>query len=305
MEETEEEKAAREAEEAAAAEAEAAEKAAAEEAKKAEEQAALDALTPEERAAKEAEAEKAAEEAKEKTDEVVVQIGDEKPPEEEKAPSWVREVRQRNRELEKKNRELERQLHGQQQSAKVGRKPEMSDPDIDYDADKFEKALAAHLAQKRKAEEEAERIAAAQKVEQNAWQKKLDAYGTAKTDLKVPDLDEAESLVQETLSEKQQAIILKGAKNPALLVYAIGKNPAKLKELAGVTDLVEFAFAIANLESQLKVTKKAPPPAPERKVEGTGAKSGLDSTLEKLRAEAEKTGDYTKVNQYRNQKKAA
>lgn len=241
-----------------------------------------------------------------------VSIGDDKAQEEDKtpAPGWVKEVRQRNRELEKQNRELQKQLQtqGQQQAPAVGKKPEMSDPDIDYDADKFEKALSAYMGRKAKADEEAKRVEAAQKTEQTAWQAKLDAYGTAKAAIKVPDLAEAEALVQETLSEKQQAIILKGAKNPALLVYALGKNPAKLQELAKVTDLVEFAATVfRDVEGQLKVTtKKATPPAPEKKVTGTAPNSGaMDNTLEKLRAEAERTGDYTKVTKYKREKKAA
>lgn len=305
MDETPEEKAAREAEEAAAAEAKAAEEKAAREAE-------LAAMTDEERAAKEAADAKAAEEAAaaaakkdEPGDVTTVQIGEEAPPVEEKAPGWVREVRQKNRELAKENAELRKRVDGQHQAAgAMGKEPTLED--YDYDADKFKTAYAEWFGKKKKADEQAAQVVEAQKSEQAAWQTKLDAYGAAKAAIKVPDIDEAEALVQETLSEKQQAIILKGAKNPALLVYALGKNPAKAKELAAITDLVEFAFAVANVESQLKITKKPAPPAPEKKVEGTGPKSGtVDSTLERLRAEAERTGDYTKVHAYKNQKKAA
>lgn len=234
--------------------------------------------------------------------EVTVQIGNEKPPAEEKAPGWVREVRQKNRELAKENAELRKKMDGQQTVA-VGKEPTLEE--FDYDADKFKSAYATWLQKKSKADADAAKVVEVQKADQVAWQGKLDAYGTAKAAIKVPDIDEAEALVQETLSEKQQAIILKGAKNPALLVYALGKNPAKVKELAGLTDLVEFAFAVANVESQLKITKKPAPPAPEKKVEGTGAKSGsIDSTLDRLRADAEKTGDYSKVHAHKNKKAA-
>lgn len=235
--------------------------------------------------------------------EVTIQIGNEKPPAEEKAPGWVREVRQKNRELARENAELRKKVDGQQ-TVSVGKEPTLEE--FDYDADKFKSAYAAWLQKKNRADADAQKLVEVQKTEQVAWQGKLDAYGTAKSAIKVPDIDEAEALVQETLSEKQQAIILKGAKNPALLVYALGKNPAKVKELAGISDLVEFAFAVANVESQLKITKKPAPPAPEKKVEGTGSKSGsVDSTLDRLRADAEKTGDYTKVHAHKNQKKAA
>lgn len=288
MEETEEQKVAREAEEAA--EAKAAEEAAAKEA--------------EEKAAKEAEEAAAAEKKPETVEEVSVQIGEEKPPAEEKAPGWVREVRQRNRELEKQNRDLQRQIQGQQQT-QVGKEPQMSDPEIDYDADKYKKAYGEWHERKAKAEGEQKKAQEQQQREQQAWQGKLDNYGAKKAELKLPDMDDAEALVQETLSERQQAIIVKGAKNPALVVYALGRNPGKLKELAGIGDLVEFAFAVANVEGQLKITKKAVPPAPERKVEGSGAKGGaVDSALDRLREEAERTGDYSKVMAHKRKKAA-
>lgn len=235
-----------------------------------------------------------------------VTIGDTEPPAEEKAPDWVREVRKRNRELEKENKELRRAQSGQQ-TIVVGKKPTMADPEIDYDADKFEKALSEWTERKNKADAEAEKVEQQQKTEQAAWQAKLDAFGESKKALKVPDMDAAEALVQETLSERQLAIIIKGAKNAPLLVYALGRNPAKLQELAKVTDLVEFAATVfRDVEGQLKVTTKKPtPPAPEKKVMGAAPSGGMDSTLDKLRAEAERTGDYSKVHQHKQQKKAA
>ena len=120
------------------------------------------------------------------------------------------------------------------------------------------------------------------------------------------DYDDAEHQVMEALSQTQQAVVLQGSDNPALVVYALGKNPKRAKELAAVTDPVKFAFAVAKLEAQLKVQPRSKPPAPERGVpSGTAPVSGAsDATLERLRAEAERTGDYTKVVRFRQQLKA-
>ena len=135
---------------------------------------------------------------------------------------------------------------------------------------------------------------------------KLNSYSKAKTELKVKDFDDAEATVQETLNSTQQGIILQGAENPALLVYALGKNPKKAKELASITDPVKYAFAVAKLETQLKVTNRKAAPPPEKTVRGTGPVSGtVDSQLERLRADAEKTGDYSKVMAYKRQKRNA
>jgi hypothetical protein len=142
--------------------------------------------------------------------------------------------------------------------------------------------------------------------QQKAWQAKLDGYGKAKAELRVKDFEDAEEVAQQVFSITQQGVLLQGADNPALVVYALGKNPAKAKELAEIKDPVKFAFAVAKLEKDLKVTNRRQAPAPERIVTGTGRSSGaVDSTLERLREDAARTGNMTKVIAYKAQKRSA
>jgi hypothetical protein len=241
------------------------------------------------------------------TDEVVVTIGGDSPPVDEspaQAPEWVRELRKNHRELQRRNRELEERLKvvvPENKPVTLGPKPSLES--VDYDAEKFEKALESWYEQKRKADEAQSKAEAQVRAEQQEWQSKVESYNKAKASLKVRDFDDAESTVQESLSATQQGIILQGAENPAVLIYALGKNPKKAKELASITDPVKYAFAVAKLETQLKVTQRKAPP-PEKTVTGSAGISGtVDSTLARLRAEAEKTGDYTKVTQYKTQKR--
>ena len=134
----------------------------------------------------------------------------------------------------------------------------------------------------------------------------MDGYGKAKAELRVKDYEDAEAVAQEVFSITQQGVLLQGADNPALVVYALGKNPAKAKELASITDPVKFAFAVAKLEKDLKVTNRRQAPAPERIISGTGRSSGaVDSTLERLREDAARTGNMTKVIAYKAQKRSA
>ena len=244
----------------------------------------------------------------EPADEVTVSIGDEAPPpdETERAPEWVRELRKQHRELQKKVREYEsrEQIAPATPKPVVGPKPKLEDHD--YDTDKYETALESWYRSKEQADK-AEREAQRQVEEQTkAWQAKLDGYGKAKADLKVRDFDDAEHTVQQALNVTQQGVVLQGAENPALVVYALGKNPKKAKELAAITDPVKFAFAVAKLEAQLKVTPRTKPPAPERSLPaGTAPVSGTsDSTLDRLREDAAKTGDMTKVVRYKQQLRA-
>jgi hypothetical protein len=243
-------------------------------------------------------------------DEVVVSIGEEAPPTEEevRAPEWVRELRKTNREKERRIRELEAKLTATTTENKpvvtMGPKPKLEDHD--YDADKYEQALDAWHERKRQHDLETETVKKSELEQHQAWQAKLDSYGKAKAELKVRDYEDAEETVQQLLNVTQQGVVLQGADNPALVIYALGKNPKKAKEIAEITDPVKFAFAVAKLEKELKVTNRRAAPAPERIVSGTGRSSGaVDSTLDRLREEAARTGNMTKVIQYKAQKRSA
>lgn len=245
----------------------------------------------------------------EDSEEVIVSIGEDSPPQEEhtQAPEWVRELRKTNRELQRQNRELQGRLQTTQVEIKptvLGKKPTLEDND--YDTDRFEAALATWFDTKRQADDERAKQDAEVMNQQRAWQAKLDGYGKAKAELRVKDFDDAELVAQELFSVVQQGVVLQGADNPAVVIYALGKNPKKAKELAEITDPVKFAFAVAKLEKELKVTNRRAAPPPERIVSGTGRVSGaVDSTLERLREEASRTGNMTKVIQYKAQKRAA
>lgn len=243
-------------------------------------------------------------------DSVVVTFGEDPPPaaedEQASAPEWVKELRKTNREDKRRIRELEEQLKAktatETKPVQVGKKPTLEDHD--YDAEKFEASLEQWYEQKRQADEQNAKAQAEVNAQQQAWETKLNKYNEDKAKLKVDDFEDAEEFVRGTLSTVQQGIIIKGSKNPEVLIYALGRNHAKAKELAAITDPVEYAFAVAQLETKLKVTpRKAPPP--ERTVSGSGRGSGaVDSTLERLRAEAEKTGDMNKLLQYKRQQRA-
>jgi len=225
-------------------------------------------------------------------------------PEAERAPEWVRDLRRSHRELQRKVREYEsREQTAPAQAAipTLGAKPKLEDHD--YDTDRYETALEGWYKQKDAVESAKRQQQQQAEEQQRTWQAKLDGYAKAKAELKVRDYEDAEATVQETLNVVQQGVVLQGAENPALVVYALGKNPKKAKELASISDPVKFAFAIAKLESQLKVTATRKPPPPERSAPaGNAPISGTtDNALDRLRTEAERTGDFTKVIRYKQQ----
>ena len=249
-------------------------------------------------------------ETEEDDDDLIVSIGEEQTEEKEEvnppAPKWVKDLRKSHRELQRENRELKAKLTtGEKVPEKaepLAKKPTLEE--LDYDAEKYEEALSDWFEKKRAFDAEAQKAKHAEKEQEKAWNDRLEGYRKAKATLKVRDFEEAEALVEEHLSTQQQGIILHGSEKPELLVYALGKNPKKAKELAAITDPLKFAFAVAKLEKDLKVSTRKPATQPEKPVSGTGKVSGsVDSALERLRAEADKTGDYSKVIAYKNQKR--
>jgi len=238
-------------------------------------------------------------------DDVTITIGDEPAPvdEEARAPDWVRELRKSHRELQRKNRELEQRLQGTPAATPaLGKKPSLDD--FDYDADKYESALESWYDTKRKHDAAAAEADKAKERVAAEWQAKLDTYAQHKAALKVTGYEDAEARVEEALNGDQQAVLIKALDNPATVVYALGRDATSLKDLAAVTDPILFAAAIAKLEGKLKVTTRNAPPPPEKTVKGSAPISGtVDSTLDRLREEAAKTGNYTKVLAYRRQKR--
>ena len=260
-------------------------------------------------AEQEAETEAQAEpEAEEEAEELIVTIGEEPPPQTEdetKAPGWVREVRKTNREQARKIRELEQQLAQtkprEQQTPQLGPKPTLES--VDYDTAAFEKALDDW--KERKAQHDRKQVEQqdALKKEQARWEAEIGTFNEQKRALKVRDFEDAEGAVTEVLNQTQLGIIIDGAQNKALVMYALGKNEVALKDLASITNPVKFAFAIAKLETQLKTQSRKPASAPEKTLKGS-APVAANNTLDRLRADAEKSGDYTKVLAYKKQLKA-
>lgn len=241
-------------------------------------------------------------------DEVVISIGEESPPQEEeaRAPAWVRELRKANREKEREIRELKAKLTATATETKpVELKAKPTLESCDYDSDEYENKLAEWYEHKREYDAVEANAAAKRDAEAKEWQDKLDSYAKARASLKVRDYEDAEAFALDTFNVTQQGIVLQGSENPAHLIYALGKSQKRAKELASINDPVKFAFAVAKLETQLKVTNRKAATAPERTItSGGGRISGsVDSTLDRLREEAVKTGDLSKVMAYKRGKK--
>jgi hypothetical protein len=202
-------------------------------------------------------------------EEIVVSFGDEAAPASEaEAPEWVRDLRKRNRELE---RELSEARKGQApQVPEVG--PEPTYESCEYDDERFKEEYKAYLERKAKAESAVTEAQKAQVAARERYQAKVETFAEQKQTLGVKDFGEAEAEVLGALSDAQVAILIHGAEDKAKLVYALGKHPEKLRQLAAVSDPIEFAFAAAKLEAQTKVEKRRPATNPESSIRAGSGK---------------------------------
>lgn len=243
-------------------------------------------------------------------DELVVTLGDETPPEEDEraAPAWVKDLRKQNRELVRKTRDLEARLQQTQPAPAavvLGPKPTLAS--CEYDEDKFASEMEAWHERKAKADEQQREAQRAQQAQADAWQKRLAEYQKQKTALRVPGIEQAEETIRDTFNTVQQGLLIRACKQPALMVAALGNNERKARDLAAITDPVEFVAELVRLETTVKTQARKPTTVPERTVprSSVSGAAAVDNQLSKLQAEAAKTGDRTKVVAYLRGKQQA
>jgi len=222
--------------------------------------------------------------------------------------SVIREFRKRNREQAAELARLKAQL----ETAPLVLTDEVAGPEptlesCDWDEVKFREAARAY---DRKVAEIAQRDidranAAARQAAADAAEGA--AYLTARQALGARDYEDAEaSFIEAFPNAAYQRLVVRAADDPAKLIYALYKAPAKLAALAAITDAAKLAAAVGKLEGRMTVTKSTSKVQPEKRVTGSGSVSGTasgayEAQLAKLRAKADETGDLTPVLNYKRE----
>lgn len=211
----------------------------------------------------------------------------------------IRQLRTVNRDLAKKLKleqqeklRLQKQLESTQQVTieELPPEPDLSDDDVEYDPDKFKAKYAAWVEKKARIESQKKKVQETAQQAQAKFQERLQKYEQGKSVYK--GIDEAEKAVLQTLDVHQQGIIVNYADDPAFVVWALGKNPVALNQLATIQDPIEYAVKVRDIEKKAKekMTVKKPP-APEKVVTGrTAVPSNYQKQLDKLREAGDVTG---------------
>lgn len=186
----------------------------------------------------------------------------------------------------------------------VGEKPTLES--CDYDQAKLETELTNWITRKSQAASQEQQRIDARKADETAYGERLNQYNAGKTLLKVPNFAAAETAVTGVLSNIQQSIIIKHAKNSALVVFALGNDPAKLKELASITDPIDFAIKARELEQDIKTVKRTMKPEGKAPAgSGSGATAAGSTALQRAEKQADATGDRSEVHKQRMAAKRA
>jgi len=239
----------------------------------------------------------------EASEESVVTFGEDEPEQPEELPNHLRKLL---RDEKKKTRDLQKKLEQgkAEEPTALGAAPTLEA--FDFDEDEYRTALTDWIAEKGKQDTASADAKSQAEAQDRAYQERKTEYVDAQASFDAEAFDDAESSVSEALSEVQQSILVKAfGKGAAPIVMGLGANSARLKELAGITDHVMFIVAATRLESQMKVSQRKPKTSPEKRVTGTGGANTGDTHLEQLEAEAEKSGDRSKILAYNRQKRQA
>jgi hypothetical protein len=229
-------------------------------------------------------------------DEITITIeGMDPEPEQEEAPTnAVRQLREALKDRERQLRELKAKMPVEAaQEPKADPRPELRDHQWDEAAHADAVVAWAEREATRKAEAKAQQSRGLE-IQQRFDEKQAKARTAGKA--LASDFDDVEAIVKDGLTANQVALIYHAIPGAEQMIYAIGRNPKLMAELAAETDLALFTVRVAELKGKIKVERKAPP-APEARINGG---SGSPIAISQARVDAaeklaEKTGDRSEV----------
>lgn len=208
----------------------------------------------------------------------------------------MRNLRNRLKEIEAENRKLK----GAPVIEDIGPEPDIDDY---WDKpDQFKTDLLAWSEKKRTADVRQTEQQRQNEAIQKEYLDDVAEFGRQREGLKVRDFDASYDKVTATLNEAQVAILTQVARNKAPLMYALGKNPDKLEAIAKISNMAKFAGEVGRLDMETTVTKRKPTTQPETAHRGAGGGGRTDARLEKLEADARRTGNRTALIAYKAEK---
>lgn len=222
-------------------------------------------------------------------------FADEAAPAPEQDNSTIRKMRDDLRAAQRELAEFRKQ--SAPKPIEVGPKPVLAEcGEAGYDEDVYEAELLKWNDRRLAAERQAGEVESQRETAKREWQGRIDTYEASKAT--VPGIDDAEQVVEAALGEDRMRILMLVPEDAPKLIAALAKSPDKLETLSKL-DLARAAMMIGELKGKVQMTTRKVP-APDAPLRGNAAIAGsTDKQLQRLEAEAEKTGDRTELIRYR------
>lgn len=225
-------------------------------------------------------------------DEEEFYLGDEKlespSSDEDKDPALVKTLRNVIKEKERELKELRHAaISAPVQIQEMPPKPTLESSD--YDEVAFEQKLTEWHDTKRKIDDAKAKKESSDEAYRQQHNAKVNQYLEDRKAVKFKGFDVAERRVTEEVPISHQNFILDRAKNPTLVVMAIGSNAELRKQLSEATDPAEIGWLIGNIEAKAKTLpkgKKQQSSTPEVKGGGVQRRSSADIALAKVLPDA-------------------
>ncbi|EIV2906646.1 scaffolding protein [Citrobacter braakii] len=216
--------------------------------------------------------------------------------EEAKDPALVKHLRSTIKEKDRELKELRRLSNqpAQQQPviAQPPVMPKLTDPGIDYDEDLLQEKLERWAKDNDQYKEQQRVIKQQQEMLNEQLKAKVTNYQQRVKSLKVRGFADAEQIVREEIPVSIQDTILLEAEKPEMVVLALGRNAELRKQLAETTNPVALGRLLERIESKAKTMPKAKTNAATTP-EVRGSNGAVINNLDKLKAKALETGDWT------------
>lgn len=231
-------------------------------------------------------------------------------PEESEGIKNLREANRQKKQELKELRERMAQMETQTQQAQpqelpfIDEEPQLED--FDYDQEEYQKAMSEHYQAKQrhdaqKLQQQHQLMEVQKRVQENYVE-----FNKSKDAFKHPEMDDVEQDVADALGQRSVHLleVLRDDPHAAQKVFTLGKKKDVLQKLSSIQDPVLFGMELGKTLSQVSVKpRRSPKTSPEASMNSSGGK-GVDSNLKRLEAEADRTGDRTKVAAYKRQLRA-
>lgn len=212
-----------------------------------------------------------------------------------KGQAALKALRAANKEAARRQKELERELAALKapkvpEEETLGPRPTAAD--ANFDDDKLIEMVIEWKAKSDRIEAQKNAALEKQKAAQEAFKVRVTEYEVAKAALPANGKEDAEKAFIAAMPQHHRNVVLRNlsGEEAAKLVYALGRAPAKMEELAKL-DVDQFAFALAKLSMGIKMERK--PAQVETPLKGNVASMPKQPRdLERLLAKARETGDY-------------